>query len=346
MNIRPDTVEISDASGARQTSDRMRAAVLGPLNAGVSPCLPAPRARSQGSEGATVGRNLPALTSTQDIDCAVRAGIARLTGGLAPSALAGAFFDWAVHLAASPGKRSELVGQAWTAAIENVIFASRCAIGLAHDPGHCALPQDNRFRASEWQGFPFNAYAHAFLSIERWWEAATTGIRGVSKQHENAVTFAARQVLDIAAPSNFIWTNPSALSRTLSEGGMNLVRGFSNFAEDARRSVVGEGPVGYEAFTAGKTVAVTPGKVVHRTPLAEVIQYGPATDRVRPEPIVIVPAWIMKYYILDLSPTNSLVKFLTEQGFTVFMISWRNPDIRRPRCELRRLSQGRCSARD
>jgi polyhydroxyalkanoate synthase len=126
--------------------------------------------------------------------------------------LAGAFFDWAVHLAASPGKRSELVGQAWTAAIENVIFASRCAIGLAHDPGHCALPQDNRFRASEWQGFPFNAYAHAFLSIERWWEAATTGIRGVSKQHENAVTFAARQVLDIAAPSNFIWTNPSALS--------------------------------------------------------------------------------------------------------------------------------------
>ena len=111
MNIRPDTVEISDASGARQTSDRMRAAVLGPLNAGVSPCLPAPRARSQGSEGATVGRNLPALTSTQDIDCAVRAGIARLTGGLAPSALAGAFFDWAVHLAASPGKRSELVGR-------------------------------------------------------------------------------------------------------------------------------------------------------------------------------------------------------------------------------------------
>ena len=325
MNIRPDTVEISDASGARQTSDRMRAAVLGPLNAVVSRGLPTARTPSRGSEGPTVGRNLPALTSTQDIDRAVRAGIARLTGGLAPSALAGAFLDWAVHLAAAPGKRSELVGQAWIAAIENVIFASRCAIGLAHDPGHCALPQDNRFRASEWQGFPFNAYAHAFLSIERWWEAATTGIRGVSKQHENAVTFAARQVLDIAAPSNFIWTNPSALSRTLSEGGMNLVRGFSNFAEDARRSVVGEGPVGYEAFTAGKTVAVTPGKVVHRTPLAEVIQYGPATDRVRPEPIVIVPAWIMKYYILDLSPANSLVKFLTEQGFTVFMISWKNP---------------------
>jgi polyhydroxyalkanoate synthase len=324
VNIRPDTVVISDA-GATQTSDRTRATVLGPLNAGVSPGLRAPRTRSQGSEGATVGRNLPALTSPQDIDRAVRAGIARLTGGLAPSALAGAFFDWAVHLAASPGKRSELVGQAWTAAIENVTFVSRCAFGLANDPCHCALPQDNRFRTPAWQRFPFNAYAHAFLSIERWWEGATTGVRGVSKQHENAVTFAARQILDIAAPANFIWSNPSALNRTLSEGGMNLVRGFSNFLEDARRSVIGEGPVGYEAFKAGETVAMTPGKVVHRTPLAEVIQYGPATDRVRPEPIVIVPAWIMKYYILDLSPANSLVKFLTEQGFTVFMISWKNP---------------------
>jgi polyhydroxyalkanoate synthase len=106
---------------------------------------------------------------------------------------------------------------------------------------------------------------------------------------------------------------------------MNLVRGFSHFVEDARRSVAGEGPVGYEAFKVGETVAVTPGKIVHRTPLAEVIQYSPATDRVRPEPIVIVPAWIMKYYILDLSPANSLAKFLTEQGFTVFMISWKNP---------------------
>jgi hypothetical protein len=92
---------------------------------------------------------------------------------------------------------------------------------------------------------------------------------------------------------------------------MNLLRGFANLAEDVRRAVTGEGPVGTEAFQVGKTVALTPGKVVHRTPIAEIIQYGPTTDRVRPEPIVIVPAWIMKYYILDLSPANSLVRFLT-----------------------------------
>ena len=270
-------------------------------------------------------RSLPAVASTQDVDRAVRAGIARLTGGLAPSALAGVFFDWAVHLAASPGKRWELAGHAISAAVENLAFASRCARGVASDPCRCALPQDNRFRASEWQNFPFNVYAHSFLSMERWWEMATTGVRGVSKQHENAVTFTARQVLDTVAPSNFLLTNPTALARTISTHGTNLARGLSNLAEDLTRAGSGEPPAGSEAFKVGETVAVTPGKVVHRTPLAEIIQYVPVTDHVRPEPIVIVPAWIMKYYILDLSPANSLVKFLTGQGFTVFMISWKNP---------------------
>jgi polyhydroxyalkanoate synthase subunit PhaC len=311
MSIRPDTVAISASIGGTQTSLGVLAAV---------PSLPALRRQQESAV-----RKLPVWTSTQDIDHAARAEIARLTGGVAPSGLAGAYLDWAVHLAASPGKRLELAGQALTAAVENAAFASRCAAGFPDDPCRCALPQDNRFRTSDWRGFPFNAYAHAFLSIERWWETVTTGIRGVSKQHENVVTFAARQILDTAAPSNFLWTNPDALSRTFSEVGMNLVRGFSNCVEDTRRAIAGEGPVGSEAFTVGKTVAVTPGKVVHRTPLAEVIQYAPVTDRVHPEPIVIVPAWIMKYYILDLSSANSLVKFLTEQGFTVFMISWKNP---------------------
>jgi polyhydroxyalkanoate synthase subunit PhaC len=263
--------------------------------------------------------------SSKDVDRAVRAGIARVTVGLAPSALAAAFFDWALHLAASPGRQFELAGQAVEAAVENAGFAARCAQGGAHDPCRWALPQDNRFRAPEWQRFPFNVYAHSFLSIERWWEAATTGIRGVSRQHENAVTFAARQLLDTAAPSNFLCSNPAALARAFSTGGTNLVRGFVHYAEDLKRAAAGQGPAQSETFKVGETVAVTPGRVVHRTPLAEIIQYAPMTEQVRPEPIVIVPAWIMKYYILDLSPANSLVKFLTGQGFTVFVISWKNP---------------------
>ena len=270
-------------------------------------------------------RDVAHPSAMRDLDRAFRASLAPFTSGLAPSALAGAYLDWAVHLIASPGKRLELAGQAILTAAEGLAFAADCAHRAAADPCGCALPHDSRFRAPAWQVFPYNAYAHGFLSIERWCEAATTGIRGVSRQHENAVTFAARQVLDTVAPSNFLWTNPTAFNRTWAEGGMNLVRGWSNLMEDMRRAAAGEGPFGTEAFVVGQTVAATPGKVVHRTPIAEVIQYRPATGRVRPEPIVIVPAWIMKYYILDLSPVNSLVRFLTEQGFTVFILSWKNP---------------------
>jgi polyhydroxyalkanoate synthase len=261
----------------------------------------------------------------QPLDRALNAGMARVTGGLAPSALMGGFFDWAAHLATSPGKQLELATQAMRGGVENLAFAAGCACGTAGDPSRQALPHDSRFRAAEWQHFPFNLCAHSFLSVERWWEAATTGIRGVSKQHQDMATFAARQLLDVLSPANFICTNPQVLARTQAEGGRNFARGFANLMEDWRRAAADERPAGSDLFKVGKTVAITPGKVVHRTPLAEIIQYAPTTERVRPEPIVIVPAWIMKYYILDLSPANSLVKFLTEQGFTVFMISWKNP---------------------
>jgi polyhydroxyalkanoate synthase len=150
-------------------------------------------------------------------------------------------------------------------------------------------------------------------------------VRGVSQRHSAKETFTARQILDTVAPSNFLLTNPLALERTRVESGSNLLRGLSNLITDVRLAQAGAPPLGFEEFKVGEAVAVTPGKVVHRTSLAEIIQYAPATDYVRPEPVVIVPAWIMKYYILDLSPVNSLVKFLTQQGFTVFMISWKNP---------------------
>jgi polyhydroxyalkanoate synthase len=139
------------------------------------------------------------------------------------------------------------------------------------------------------------------------------------------VAFATRQLLDIASPSNYLPTNPELLAQTVREGGQNLLRGFGNFLQDWERAIAGKRPLGTEDFEVGRNLATTPGAVVFRNELIELIQYAPTTPTVHAEPVLIVPAWITKYYILDLSPANSLVRHLVDQGFTVFMISWRNP---------------------
>ena len=284
----------------------------------------APRGGRTTAEGTAV-QGSSSDSVFQVLDRAAHAAISQATLGLSPAALGGAFFDWWVHLAFSPGKLADLAQQAIIGAVDNLAFAAQSASGSPGDPSERALPHDDRFRAPDWRAFPFNVYAHNFLSIERWWEEATTHVRGVSQRHDDMANFTARQIFDTVAPSNFIGTNPEVLARTRAESGANLMRGYVNWIADLTRARSGASPRGTEAFKVGETVAVTPGKVVLRTRLAEIIQYAPATDRVRPEPIVIVAAWIMKYYILDLSPANSLVKFLTRQGFTVFMVSWKNP---------------------
>jgi polyhydroxyalkanoate synthase len=269
----------------------------------------------------------PELHQLRDsLDHFAHASLARVTSGLSPAALADAYMDWAVHIAISPGKQLEVAIKGARKWMRLAHFAARCATcGGCAEPCIEPLPQDRRFAGEEWQKWPYNFIQQAFLLQQQWWHNATTDIDGVTKRHEAMVDFVSRQILDMVSPSNFLLTNPSVQQRTLKTGGRNLVDGLRNLHDDWERIVNGNPPAGTEAFRVGEDVAVTPGKVVYRNHLIELIQYAPRTDRVRPEPILIVPAWIMKYYILDLSPQNSLVRYLTEQGFTVFMISWKNP---------------------
>jgi polyhydroxyalkanoate synthase len=252
--------------------------------------------------------------------------ISRLTLGLSPAGLAEAYFDWFAHLAAAPGKQLQLHHKAVRKALRFWQYLSTCALAggssrMCIEP----LPHDKRFSGEAWEAWPFNAIHQGFLLQQQWWHDATTGVRGVTPHHERQVEFMTRQLLDVFSPANFVLTNPEVLRKTQAEAGRNLVRGFWNFMEDWERAANGRKPVGAEAFKVGKNLALTPGKVIFRNRLIELIQYAPATERVRPEPVLVVPAWIMKYYVLDLSPANSLVKYLVEQGFTVFMISWKNP---------------------
>jgi polyhydroxyalkanoate synthase len=266
----------------------------------------------------------PALMALE-ADRMAHAYTARVSGGLSPAAVGLAFGDWAMHLAGAPGKQAELLRKAGRKWLRYVNYLAHAARGA--DCPNCIepLPQDSRFAGEAWQHWPFNAMQQGFLLTQQWWWNATTGVRGVSPHHENVVTFAVRQMLDLWSPSNFPWTNPEVMRAAWTQHGMNFANGAANLAEDWRRETLGEPPAEAEQFVPGKQVAVTEGKVVMRNRLAELIQYSPTTSDVHPEPILIVPAWIMKYYILDLSPHNSLVKHLVDKGHTVFMLSWKNP---------------------
>jgi polyhydroxyalkanoate synthase subunit PhaC len=287
---------------------------------------------SQASDPRSAAARMPEPSSApQDedhpIDRAFHAAVARLTGGISPVALSLAFVDWASHLAAAPQRQLEIGQEAMRDAGRLLRAAGRMTEADQHPWSLIKpQPQDRRFVKVEWESPPFNLMAQAFLLGEQWWRNATAGIQGVAPANEAVVEFSVRQVLDMLAPSNFAATNPEVLGRAFQSGGENFVLGLQNWSSDLMRlSSPGKRAPEDEKFVVGKAVATAPGKVVFRNHLIELIQYQPTTEKVRPEPILIVPAWIMKFYILDLSPHNSLVRYLTSQGFTVFIISWRNP---------------------
>ncbi len=253
---------------------------------------------------------------------------AQAWSSISPESSLLAWTDWASHLANSPGKQSELL--AFAGALSEQ-WMSLLKKGLVSPDQEAAAPEplpanDRRFNDPAWDQWPYNLYRSSFLIQSQWWEQATQDVWGVDPQHERLMAFGAKQWLEMVSPTNSALFNPVVLKKTIEEQGANLARGMSNFLDDLRRQLSGEPPAGTENFVVGRDVAVTEGKVVLRNQLIELIQYAPTTEKVHPEPILIIPAWIMKYYVLDLSPHNSLIRYLVAQGHTVFCISWKNPD--------------------
>ncbi|MDP9089352.1 MAG: alpha/beta fold hydrolase [Pseudomonadota bacterium] len=252
----------------------------------------------------------------------MRAHLAAITGGLAPDDYAQAWWDWYLNIAQTPGKQTAIAQTAFEGVVDNLVFAMRASTGQPVAPA----VDDKRFASESWNQWPFNVLARGYVNWEHAVKQATSDLPGLSRRSADLVAFSSRQILEAASPANYLLANPELLEITRAQSGKNLVDGFKNWLEDIDATLKHKPPAGSEAFKVGENVAVTPGKIVYRNELIELIQYGATTDSVHPEPVLIVPAWIMKYYILDLSPRNSLVRYLVGKGHTVFMISWKNPN--------------------
>ena len=245
-----------------------------------------------------------------------------LLGGQSPWAALQAWEDWAFHLMLSSARQIELCELASQSAssLYRALLEGEAQI---RDLG--TNSEDRRFRGPGWKRPPFSLLARGQMAAEAQWHAATSEVPGMAHHHARRVDFLGSFMLNALAPVNFAWTNPTVLEAAWKTAGANFVAGASLLAEDLVRLAHGQRLKGLEYFKIGENIAVTEGKVVFRNELMELIQYAPTTAQVREEPLLIVPAWIMKYYILDLSPGNSLVRYLVDQGFTVFIISWKNP---------------------
>jgi len=276
----------------------------------------------QGDTVAKPSAEVPDATlaaALRDLDRRLRGRIAQLIGGQSPWAALQAWEDWAFHLATAPGRQAEL-GWRWA---ETMMALGSGAVG--GEKAFHPKPGDRRYRNAGWETWPYSLYAQMQLAMEEQWACATTAVRGVAEHHARCTRFMGDFLLNAAAPVNFPWTNPEVVARTMATGGMNFAAGAQLLAEDAARLMQGQTLKGMEAWQVGETMALSPGKVVYRNELMELIQYTPTTTRVHAQPVLIVPAWIMKHYILDLTPEDSLVKYLVDAGYTVFIISWKNP---------------------
>jgi polyhydroxyalkanoate synthase len=187
------------------------------------------------------------------------------------------------------------------------------------------LPGDRRFRADAWQdNLAYDLLRQIYLINVEWMMDLSDGLEHVNPSLHKRVRFWTQQFTDALSPTNFAATNPEVIQEFVRTGGTSLLKGMENLLSDLQKGQVSMVPDG--SFTVGKDLAATPGKVVYRNPIIELIQYTPTTEKVRETPILSIPPWINKYYVMDMRPENSMYGYLVDAGFTVFTISWKNPD--------------------
>ena len=242
-----------------------------------------------------------------------------------------AFFEMTQKMMADPAKLAQAQLALWQDYTELWGKSAAALFGQPIKPKITPEPGDKRFQHAAWQdNYLFEFIKQSYLLTARWVQGVVSNVEGIDAKTKRKLEFYTRRFMDALAPTNFVMTNPEVLRVTLESGGENLLKGLNNLLTDLER---GKGKLrirmtDLEAFTLGVNVASTPGKVVYQNDLIQLIQYNPSTEQVFKKPLLIVPPWINKFYILDLRPNNSLIKWCVDQGLTVFTISWVNPEAK------------------
>jgi polyhydroxyalkanoate synthase len=253
-------------------------------------------------------------------------------GGMSdPTSIGRAFLEMTARMMSNPAKLVEAQVNLWHDYMQLWQSTAQRLAGGNGEPVIAPSADDRRFSDAAWQENQlFDFIKQSYLLSARWLQATVHNVEGLDQKTAKKVDFYTRQFVDAMAPSNFVMTNPEVLRKTLESGGENLVKGLENLLGDLER---GKGQLQIkmtdpEAFEVGKNVAVSKGKVVFQNDLIQLLQYEPSTKDVAKRPLLIMPPWINKYYILDLREKNSFIKWAVDQGQTVFVISWVNPDER------------------
>jgi polyhydroxyalkanoate synthase len=249
---------------------------------------------------------------------------------LDPLNLTGTFMSLARAMAANPGAIMEAQFQLWRDFMGLWESTARRMLGGESTPVVSPGPGDKRFKDKDWnENHLFDFIKQSYLLTANWLQNTVGKVELDDPDVRRRVDFYTKQFADALAPTNFVMTNPEVLRTTMQSNGENLVKGLKNLLDDFDR---GDGQLAIrqsaDAFVPGKNIAITPGKVIFRNELLELLQYEPTTVETYERPLLIFPPWINKFYILDLRPENSFIKWLVGRGYTVFVASWVNPDKR------------------